>query len=127
MAEATARELRNSATAGSYQWSERKSDLVTDTTCRVLISGLARERRPIHALATIYHGICPARYFTHVHTIEQDRHQKSGHLFIGYNTTGVRIDNPINLWIAQLTVITLGANDFNSCKWFGHFFLIYSI
>ena len=41
----------------------------------MFIGSFAGKGGPVHALATIDHGICPPGYFTHIHSIEENRHK----------------------------------------------------
>ena len=75
MAESATRKLWDSSPTRRHKRSQGEGDLVSDATRRVLIGGLASQRRPFHSLTTINHGIGPPGDLTHIHPVQEDRHE----------------------------------------------------
>ncbi len=63
-------------------------------------------RSPEAIIAAVQRAISRA-----VHAVEQDGHRERGHLLVGDLAAGVRVDDPVDLLVAELTAVPLGADD----------------
>ena len=63
-------------------------------------------RSPEAIIAAVQRAISAA-----VHAVEQDRHGERGHLLVGDLAAGVRVDDPVDLLVAEFAAVPLGADD----------------
>ena len=108
--EAAAGQLRHGDTAGRDQRRERQGDLVADPSGGVLVGGRPRQRGEVQPLAGVDHGPGPAAQLAPGQPAEEDRHGQRRHLLLGDVTGGVRGDHPVDLVVAELRPVTLGAD-----------------
>src|SRR5690606_34155500 len=111
VAEAAAGELGDGGAAGGDQRGEREGDLVTDPSGAVLVGGGPGQGGEVHALAAGDHRGGPAGDLPAVHPVEQDGHGEGRHLLVGHLPAGLRVDDPVDLLVAEFTAVPLGADD----------------
>ena len=118
MAKASARKLRNSNAKTRNQGRKRKSDLIADTTSRVLVSRHSADSIEIHAFTGVNHGLGPGDDFFPIHSAQEDGHGKRCHLFIFHDPARVGINGPLDFFGGQFPAIALHADDVDGIKLF---------
>ncbi len=119
VAEPTAGELRDADPVRGDQRHQRQRDLVAHASRGVLVGGRA-EVREVHALTARDHRGGPAGDLGPGHAAQEDRHGQGRHLLVGDDSTRVRIDDPVDLRVAQRTAVALGADDVDGIHQFAH-------
>src|SRR5690606_9235703 len=120
VAEAAPGELGHRDTEHRDERRERERDLVADSPGRVLVRRRAGERGEVHAFAARDHRGGPARDLGAVHAVEQDRHIEGAHLLLGHDAARVRVDDPVDLGVAQAEPVALGDDDVDRVEGLGH-------